>query len=238
MRDKLITHGQRIFDTYELLEMLLYHAAVRVDTNPIAKRLLARFGSLDGVLLASKEELMEVSGIGERTAELIITAGEMLTEGELSRYNQTASPFDDYTTAGEFTVKYMNERAGLTVVAFLLDGCMQLLDTVEIYGVDFGSAAIRSKTFIDRTIISGATLAIFAHKRDHSAIFPHPCDRETIKMLANDLGAIGVRVVEHYSVSQTCYYPMSRGVFTKLESDSEKLLGFILSRREAGVSDE
>ena len=44
MRSKLLTHGQRIFDTYELLEMLLYHVIPYKDTNPISKRLLAAFG--------------------------------------------------------------------------------------------------------------------------------------------------------------------------------------------------
>ena len=44
MRDKLMTHGARIFDTYELLEMLLYYTIPYKDTNPIAKRLLSEFG--------------------------------------------------------------------------------------------------------------------------------------------------------------------------------------------------
>ena len=46
MRSKLESYGPRIFDTYELLEMLLYYVIPYRDTNPIAKRLLAAFGSL------------------------------------------------------------------------------------------------------------------------------------------------------------------------------------------------
>ena len=38
MRDKLTLHGQFIFDTYELLEMLLYQTIPYRDTNPIAKK--------------------------------------------------------------------------------------------------------------------------------------------------------------------------------------------------------
>ena len=49
MRSKLLAHGQRIFDTYELLEMLLYWVIPCRDTNPVAKNLLYAFGSLDGV---------------------------------------------------------------------------------------------------------------------------------------------------------------------------------------------
>ena len=75
MREKFLTHGARIFDTYELLEMLLYYTIPYKDTNPIAKRLLMEFGSLEGVLTASPEELARVSGIGERAAELLATVG-------------------------------------------------------------------------------------------------------------------------------------------------------------------
>ena len=49
MRRKFLSYGPRIFDTYELLEMLLYHVIPYKDTNPIAKRLLMEFGSLEGV---------------------------------------------------------------------------------------------------------------------------------------------------------------------------------------------
>ena len=76
MRAKLLSHGQKIFDTYELLEMLLYYVIPYKDTNPIAKRLLARFGGLEGVLNATKDELIEVSGIGNTSAEFLIKAGK------------------------------------------------------------------------------------------------------------------------------------------------------------------
>ncbi|MBR4836163.1 MAG: hypothetical protein IKU99_04030, partial [Clostridia bacterium] len=77
MRAKLLSHGRSIFDTYELLEMLLYYSVPFRDTNPIAKRLLHAFGGLDGVLKAKREELTEVSGVGDHTAELIALVGRL-----------------------------------------------------------------------------------------------------------------------------------------------------------------
>ena len=77
MRSKLASYGPRIFDTYELLEMLLYYVIPVRDTNPVAKRLLAEFGDLDGVLSASMEELMAVDGIGAAAASYLITVGAL-----------------------------------------------------------------------------------------------------------------------------------------------------------------
>ena len=52
------------FPDHKLLELLLFYANPRSDTNPLAHELLDRFGSLAGVLDATPEELQKVKGIG------------------------------------------------------------------------------------------------------------------------------------------------------------------------------
>ena len=53
---------------HELLEILLFNAIPRKNTNPLAHELLAEFVSLDGLMRASYEELLNVQGIGKETA--------------------------------------------------------------------------------------------------------------------------------------------------------------------------
>ena len=64
MRTKLMESGERVFADHELLEVLLYYAIPRRDTNELAHRLLEQFGSLQGVLSASAQELACVKGVG------------------------------------------------------------------------------------------------------------------------------------------------------------------------------
>ena len=70
-KEQFREHGLDAFADHEALELLLYYAIPRQDTNPIAHRLLERFGSLEGVFSAPAYELQKVEGVGENAATLI-----------------------------------------------------------------------------------------------------------------------------------------------------------------------
>lgn len=60
-----------VFEDHELLEMLLYNAYPRKNTNPVAHALMDAFRSLKGVLEADFDSLKEVEGVGETVAAYI-----------------------------------------------------------------------------------------------------------------------------------------------------------------------
>ena len=64
---------------HEVLEILLYNAIPRKNTNPVAHELLAAFPSLSDLLHAEYEELLAVSGVGPETAAYLRCIG-ILTE--------------------------------------------------------------------------------------------------------------------------------------------------------------
>lgn len=65
MRARLIAGGGDAFHDYELLEYVLALVTPRRDTKPLAKRLVAEFGTLSGVLAATPAELERIDGLGE-----------------------------------------------------------------------------------------------------------------------------------------------------------------------------
>ena len=68
MKEKYKTSGLSGFAEHEALEFLLFFSLKRVDTNPIAHRLIDRFGSFAGVMEADEKDLAEVEGVGPETA--------------------------------------------------------------------------------------------------------------------------------------------------------------------------
>lgn len=227
MTERLLNYGHSIFTPSELFEVLLYYAYPEGDTSQIAKLLVEKFGSVDGVLSASREELLSVPGMCEHAARLIMTAARMLVEGELSQHNRAENIFDDYEETGEYLAKYIAGHENLGIVALLLDGNMRLLDKIELYGVDFGSGAVRSRQFIDAALGVGATVAVFGFTRPHAALFPMPCDMETSRLLSSDLGAVGVRVAECFVTAGSGYLGVNAVTVVRLGSDSEELSRFL-----------
>jgi DNA repair protein RadC len=68
LRERATEGGLAALPDYEVLELLLFRSIPRGDVKPLAKRLLARFGSLGAVLGAGAEALKTVSGVGETLA--------------------------------------------------------------------------------------------------------------------------------------------------------------------------
>ncbi|HEV2506802.1 MAG TPA: DNA repair protein RadC [Mesorhizobium sp.] len=68
LRERFASAGHSALPDYELLELLLFRLIPRADTKPVAKALLARFGTLAEVLGAPTTLLQEVKGIGPTVA--------------------------------------------------------------------------------------------------------------------------------------------------------------------------
>ena len=64
LRDRLLTGGPEALADYELLEFLLFAAIRQGDTKPLAKNLIAQFGSFAAVLAADPQALKQVKGMG------------------------------------------------------------------------------------------------------------------------------------------------------------------------------
>ena len=96
---RYLTLGAEGMEDHQLLELLLFYAIPRQDTNETAHRLIQRFGSLQGVLHAAPEELTSVEGVGENAAVLVRLVGDMALRARCSSLPQKVLNSPDRTGA-------------------------------------------------------------------------------------------------------------------------------------------
>ncbi len=231
MRAKLAAHGSEIFDTYELLEMLLYTTIPYRDTNPVAKRLLAAFGDLEGVFSATKEELMTVDGVGERTADYIKAAARIpyIIKSVPMRLE---SDFNDFVTAGQYFADYFKGLLEYRVSVLFLDNSMLPIKVVDLYSIDFTSAAIKPRKFIEAALDCRASIAILAHNHPFGPLLPSESDMTNNDMVGEALAEVDVMLLEHYIISGGDFVGFMKK-FNRRFAQTRNVGGFLESKKRA-----
>jgi len=122
LRQRFNAAGDAGVADYELLELLLFRALPRRDVKPLAKTMMARFGSFAEVLSARPERLREIPGLGEGAItelKIVEAAARRLTKGavktrptlgswtEVLDYCRTAMAFNEQE---EFRILFLDKR--------------------------------------------------------------------------------------------------------------------------------
>ncbi len=106
-------------DEHELLEILLYNAIPRKNTNEIAHRLLSSFGSLGAIFRAGTEQLMAVGGVGESTAAYLRCIGLFYEKMEFGD-DDLPSAFS-YNSFSQYLLAHFKDAAHEYVEFYALD---------------------------------------------------------------------------------------------------------------------
>src|SRR5690554_309432 len=71
LKGRFLEEGLDYFNQHQVLELLLFYVIPRRDTNPIAHKLIDKFGSLSGVLDAGYEHLIKEGGLSPNAATFL-----------------------------------------------------------------------------------------------------------------------------------------------------------------------
>lgn len=211
MRDKFLTYGDKVFNTYELLEMLLYHVIPYRDTNPTAKILMNEFSGIGGVFSASKEELMNIKGIGEKAAEMIEAVGRFsacVNFGSGQRETASDVPIT-HEKLGMYFVEMLSGSDEPMVAVAALNNKAEIIHSEILYRTDFSFAEIKPEPFISFALRKKASAVAIAHTHPFGPLYPTVSDLGTTRLLRESLMSVGVELAEHYIICGRLFYGIS-----------------------------
>ena len=207
VRERYLKEGLDGFSEVQVLELLLFYVIPRQDTNPIAHRLIDRFGSQHQVLEAPVEELEKVEGIGPNAALLLslITAVARVYAVNRTEKQKILRTIED---CGEYLKSFFIGRRSEMVYLLCLDAKCKVLGCREIGEGSVNSANVPIRRIVETALGLNATSVVLAHNHPSGIALPSGEDVLTTHRVAAALSTVDIVLVDHIVVADDDYVSM------------------------------
>jgi len=208
MRARFLAGGLDAFADHEALELLLYYAIPRRDTNPVAHALMERYGSLSAVLAAPVEDLKKVEGIGESAAILIKLVPGLRKKASLADAEREVA-LTSVERIGTFLLERFRGEKNEVVYQLCLDRKGKLLACKRLGEGDLSSAGLDIRRMIENAILFSASGVVLAHNHPSGIALPSQDDYIATDQAKAALATIGVELVDHIILADEDFVSMA-----------------------------
>ncbi|MDO4815455.1 MAG: DNA repair protein RadC [Bacillota bacterium] len=208
MKQRFAETGLMGFSDHNVLEMLLFYAIPRKDTNLIAHELINYFGSYAAVLEASREGLMQVNGISEHTATLISLVTQM-NKRYLECKSVESKRISSSEEAGKYLVAKFAYETNECAFAMLLDEKMRILSCQKISQGVVNGTEISIRALCELALKFRAKGVIISHNHPSGVLLPSAEDEQCTQAIKNALKVIDVNLCDHVIVAGEKYISLN-----------------------------
>ncbi len=201
LRDRFLNAGPGALADYELLELILFSARPRIDTKPIAKTLLDRFGSFAAVISAEPRRLAEVKGIDRagvialkavQAAALAYMRDEIIDRPILSSWDKLlryCKASMGYETTEQFRILFLNNKNIL------------IADEVQQSGT-VNHTQVYPREVVKRALELGATAIIMVHNHPSGDPTPSQGDIAMTREVAEAAAKLQISIHDHLIIGR------------------------------------
>ncbi|MGE3335633.1 MAG: DNA repair protein RadC [Rhodospirillaceae bacterium] len=201
LRERFLNAGAENLPDYEVLELLLFGVILRRDTKPIAKALLAKFGSFDEVLAASPEALKEVNGIGD-TAALMLKAVQASIQLALQTRVRNADVISSWNDLLDYCKSRMAHDDTEQFRLIYLDRKNKVIaDEAQQRGT-VDHTPVYPREVIKRALELNASAFIMVHNHPSGDPRPSRADIEMTRKIKDAAAAVSITLHDHVIVSR------------------------------------
>lgn len=193
--------GDDALADYELMELLLFRILPRRDTKPIAKALIARFGTLSEVFGAPTHLLEEIDGIGATAAQelkVVEAIAQRMLKGEIKDrqllgswqavidYCRAAMAFE---TREQFRILFLDKKN------ILISDEVQQTGTVD-------HTPVYPREVMRRALELSATALILVHNHPSGDPTPSRADIDMTRTIVETAKPLGITVHDHVIIGK------------------------------------
>ena len=196
-------HRQRLYEKlregatladHEILEILLFNALPRVNTNPIAHRLIDRFCTLGGVLAAPYEQLITVEGVGANAAHAIKLAKSL---NDRLILNAPKANLGNYGSIYQFVRERLCNQQVEVVELYCLERDATILQQFSFTSYDAHKITLAPQVIVDIITMVRPDALVAAHNHPTSDCVPSETDDDFTRQLQIVCSMNNVNLVDH-----------------------------------------
>ena len=201
LRERFREAGPDALSDYELLEAVLFRAMPRRDVKPLAKTLIATFGSFAEVISAPVARLAQVKGLGQASIteiKIVQAAASRLLRGKVKKrpaLSSWSAVLDYCRSAQAFAEKEQFRILFLDKRNHLIADEVQQTGTVD-------HTPVYPREVVKRALELNATALILVHNHPSGDPTPSKADIAVTKDIVRAAGALGVTVHDHLIIGR------------------------------------
>lgn len=187
------------------LEHLLMFVIPRADTNPIAHRLLEEFKTIDNVFEATKDSLLQIEGIGEKSADFLTSLS-----GACYLYNRAKTVKNPFVGNFKSAINYINgilpHSKNEQFVVLILGKNLEVKHYKIFSGISHCYINFDSKELTEYLIKHKASFCIMAHTHPENSSYASDSDIKTFYKLTPLLDALSITLIDNLIIGEKDFY--------------------------------
>ncbi len=202
---KYLTAGIEAFHDYEVVELLLTYAISRRDIKPLAKELLARFGSIKGIIDAETGELKKVDGISEHTAILF----KLFKEASALYLRQKAREKSQISCTSElinFCRTTLGGKKDEEFWVIYLDVQNQIIEFEALQKGTVNQATVYPRQVLENALRRKASALILVHNHPSGHVRPSEADIRITRVINETAKMLDINVHDHVIIGEDRFF--------------------------------
>jgi DNA repair protein RadC len=199
-REKLLTRGVATLTDAELLAVLFGTGVRGCDVLALARAALQRFGSLRGLLGASRDHCLQLAGLGPARYCSLQAALE-LARRHYCEALRGASVLASPNETRSFLVAQLRDRPYELFCCLFLDNRHRLIAFEELFRGTIDGASVHPREVLRQALAHNAAAVILVHNHPSGVAEPSQADELITRRLREALALLDIRLLDHLIVA-------------------------------------
>lgn len=206
LRERYAKNGYEALQDYEIIELLLTFVKQRVDTKPLAKQLIKKYGTIEEILKADIKDLKETEGIGDITAVFLNFIGDIAACSFKDKAEKQKISFRNKNQL----ISYLRNDIGFSkneeFKVLFLNSVNEIIETEILFTGTIDKSVVYPRKILERALYHNARSIVFVHNHPSGNVSPSQKDIELTEEMKKFFKIVDINVLDHIIITKNSHF--------------------------------